>query len=592
MKTQIWQLSGAALVALALTATSANAADEPKTAAPATNAAPKDVVAPPANAPVVATPTATNAEPVKVLQLPKLGLPPLLDQVVKLSQSGADEAVIRAYIEKAAPPYRITGNEIVQLRDLGISQGVIMSLIDHSQTADVSSVTEVTSPQTTQPPLAPTQTNVQTEVATAEAATEFYDALSPYGAWLDVPGYGWCWQPTVVVVNTDWRPYCDGGYWLWSDAGWYWHSYYSWGWAPFHYGRWFSHGSRGWLWCPDRVWGPSWVCWRNSATHCGWAPLPPGACFTAGIGWTHHGRRVGVDFGFGIAAAHFTFVGHDRFSDRHVGGHSLRGHDAAAAYRNTSVVNNYAVGANNRVINHGVGRETIAAASRTPIREVAVRELPRGGNATMPDRVSRVGNSEVVFRPGTQISAVPRTVTTAFRAGANQPSRQTVAARTATSTATARSVAPSTSALAQRAQPMRDNAGSFAARSQSSLGANSAPQRAMPNYSQSYVNRGGVIQPNRSVNAAPAFRANPAPQAQARTYSRPSAPAASMQRSYGSVQRFNAPSVGGGVSAPAGRSVAPSMGRGVSPSVGRSFSGGGVSRSAGSAGRSSVGVRR
>jgi hypothetical protein len=588
MKTQIWRkLSSATFVALVFTATSAMAADDPAsrgTAAPATNAAPQNVLIPSTNVPVVPAPAAPNAEPVKVLQLPKLSLPPLLDQVVKLSQSGTDEAVIRAYVEKAAPPYRITGNEIVQLRDLGISQGVIMSLIEHSQTADASSVTEVTTPQTQPQPQAQMQTNAQTEVASAEAATEFYDTLSPYGTWVDVQGYGLCWQPTVVVVNSDWRPYCDGGYWLWSDQGWYWHSYYSWGWAPFHYGRWFSHANRGWLWCPDRVWGPSWVCWRNSATFCGWAPLPPGACFTAGIGWTHHGRRVGIDFGFGITAAHFTFVGHDRFSDRHVGGHSLRGHDAASAYRNTSVVNNYAVGANNRVINHGVGRDTIAAASHTPIREVAVRELPTstsrvgGNNATMPDRVSRAGNSEVVFRPGAQISAVPRTTTATagLHPAANQSARQTIATRSTASSGTAltQSRAPGPVAGRTPAQTGRLNGNPTV-----------TPQRAMPNYSQNYVNRGGVIQPNRSVNAAPALRANPTPQYQARIPQggfRPSAPA----------QRSFAPS------APAQRFSSPSAGRTTAPSVGRSFSGGGamqsrgsVSHSAGGASRS-VGVRR
>src|ERR1051325_1361989 len=427
MKAQICRhFSSATLVALIVATMPLRAADDPR---PAGADVPKIAVAP-TNAPTAAVAPATGAESAQGFQMPKLGLPPVLDQVVKLSQAGTGETVIRAYIEQAAPAYRITGNEIVQLRDLGISQNVIMSLIDHSQSAAPSSVTEVTGPQISSAAQTNTSpsTNAQIAAAPPETAADFYDSLAPYGTWTDVPGYGWCWQPTVVVVNSDWRPYCDGGYWLWSDAGWYWHSYYSWGWAPFHYGRWFCHGNRGWLWCPDRVWGPAWVCWRNSATHCGWAPLPPGACFTAGLGWTWHGAHVGIDFGFGLAAAHFTFVGHDHFSDRHVGGHSLRGHDAIAAYNNTTVLNNYAMGANNRVINHGIARETIAAASRTPIHEVAVRDLPRGNSVSMPDRVSRVGNADVVFRPSAP-SSVPRTTVTA-----NQSARGTFVARNAAST--------------------------------------------------------------------------------------------------------------------------------------------------------------
>src|SRR5689334_3055514 len=51
----------------------------------------------------------TNAEPVKVVRAPSMTLPPLLDQVVRMSERGTDEAVVKAYIE-SAPAYKITGN--------------------------------------------------------------------------------------------------------------------------------------------------------------------------------------------------------------------------------------------------------------------------------------------------------------------------------------------------------------------------------------------------------------------------------------------------------------------------------------------------
>src|SRR5262249_35280204 len=93
------------------------------------------------------------------------------------------------------------------------------------------------------------------------AFSTFYDSLAPYGTWVDVGGYGQCWQPSAVSINPEWQPYCDRGHWVYSDCGWYWLSDYSWGWAPFHYGRWFRHNRLGWCWQPDRVWGPSWVSW-------------------------------------------------------------------------------------------------------------------------------------------------------------------------------------------------------------------------------------------------------------------------------------------------------------------------------------------
>ena len=117
----------------------------------------------------------------------------------------------------------------------------------------------------------------------------FYNDLSPYGSWVNLDGYGWCWQPRAVVVSPGWRPYCDGGYWVYSDAGWYWQSSYSWGWAPFHYGRWYAHPRCGWVWTPDRVWGPAWVTWRVAGDSCGWAPLPPHAEFDVRLGWRFNG---------------------------------------------------------------------------------------------------------------------------------------------------------------------------------------------------------------------------------------------------------------------------------------------------------------
>jgi hypothetical protein len=549
MKTRIWQTLTVAALLMATSAAQLLAGDD------ATNNAAKTTGADAEKTSVAVVADLSNA-PVRVVQFPKPGLPPLLDQVVRLSQSGTDEAVVRAYIEKAAPAYRITGNDIVQLHDLGISQGVIMSLVEHSQTASITTTEMISPPTQAELQPQPESTNVATAPLTPpEDAREFYDALSPYGSWLDVAGYGWCWQPSVVVVNSGWRPYCDNGEWLWSDCGWYWHSYYSWGWAPFHYGRWFCHANRGWLWCPDRVWGPSWVCWRNSANWCGWAPLPPGAHFIAGHGWRFHGAHVGIDFGFGLGAAHFTFVAHDRFGDRHVGTHALRGGDANNAFHHTTVINNFAVGANNQIINRGVGRETIAAASHTPIREVAVRELPRSGNqVTMPDRVSRVGNSDVVFRPGAQISAVRNN--SVMNNGGIRSSREVFAR-------------PNPS-VRQNLVPRAPSVGT------------AAPQHLMPNYSMNHVNRAPVLSPNtfqanRSFNGQ--TRVFATPQSQARSFNRVSPPVQSAPRSFGAAPsytpHFSGPSVFGRSVQPSGGSGAQfhgSMSRsgsGSSPSVGR-----------------------
>ena len=59
-----------------------------------------------------------------------------------------------------------------------------------------------------------------------ETVTYFYDSLSPYGSWMYVSDYGWCWQPSVATIDVGWRPYGNHGRWLWTSDGWYWSSYY------------------------------------------------------------------------------------------------------------------------------------------------------------------------------------------------------------------------------------------------------------------------------------------------------------------------------------------------------------------------------
>ncbi len=100
----------------------------------------------------------------------------------------------------------------------------------------------------------------------------FYDDLSPYGNWIEYPGYGYVWQPDA---GAGFRPYSTNGDWIYTDAGWTWNSNYQWGWAPFHYGRWFYQGGYGWMWVPGSEWAPAWVSWRGNNEYYGWAPLSP-----------------------------------------------------------------------------------------------------------------------------------------------------------------------------------------------------------------------------------------------------------------------------------------------------------------------------
>jgi hypothetical protein len=119
--------------------------------------------------------------------------------------------------------------------------------------------------------------------AGTSAEPGFYDGLSQYGTWENVPVYGDCWVPLDVPAG--WRPYTVG-YWEATDYGWMWVSQDPWGGIPYHYGRWAEDDTYGWIWVPDDdyVWAPAWVAWRYGDGYVGWAPLPPDVGWQSGIG--------------------------------------------------------------------------------------------------------------------------------------------------------------------------------------------------------------------------------------------------------------------------------------------------------------------
>lgn len=349
---------------------------------------------------------ATNIAPSRTVAPAQINLPPVPAEVLRMSQAGMSDDVIVAYIQKSDNPYSLDADQIIYLHDLGLSSAVLDALVNHVEATANNS-----------PPPTSNETTDQANSSSSEtppvtgAAADYYNSLAPYGSWVYVPAYGWCWQPTVVVVNSGWQPYCNNGCWLWTTWGWYWNSYYSWGWAPFHYGRWCQYPNYGWLWCPDRTWGPAWVCWRGGSGYCGWAALPPGACFTAHGGWTFNGVAVGVNFGFGLGAHCFTFCDYNHFCGSHPYDHFQHGHDAEHFFHDSHVNNNFAVDGQNHFVNRGVDPARIEGATHTRLQPVSVREMPdqRGhsGNVTRPDRLGREGNNQVIYRPNQKMSGMP-----------------------------------------------------------------------------------------------------------------------------------------------------------------------------------------
>ncbi len=383
-------------------------------------------------------PTARVASPLPRLTVPT-EIPPQVREVVRLAQTTLGENILLSYVQTISEPYHLSADQVIYLSDLGLSGSVVNALLTHEtalagraatmaatpeaatgSTSDVSRIVqaEVTATQAsaiaTELATEPTPASVPgpgvsgpnptthiygppqptTVVVTEPAPTvidynTFYDSLSPYGSWVDVADYGYCWRPTVSVVDTSWQPYCHNGSWAWSDQGWYWNSGYSWGWAPFHYGRWHQSSHAGWVWQPGCDWGPAWVNWSYTGSHCAWAALPPECRWSSGVGfsWWHGGSRVSVGFGLhencwiGIGWSDFCRpnLHHHRVPQARLTEIVSQGHSSVVG--NHSQVVNINGQHNTVIINNGAPYEKVRGATRDEIRKVSIADVSRPSEA-------------------------------------------------------------------------------------------------------------------------------------------------------------------------------------------------------------------
>jgi len=233
----------------------------------------------------------------------------------------------------------------------------------------------------------------------AEARAEvtldvFYDALTPYGEWVEHDYYGYIWQP--VGVDEYWKPYRDGN-WQYSDEGWIWVSDEPWGWATYHYGRWVPDDYYGWVWIPGVDWAPAYVEWYDSPGYIGWSPRPPDRNFFLEIGISiggygyyqpsyyggynyykpyyygghkhhkkHHRKHHYYDH-----AKHSVYVPYEHFSRKNAKLVAIEGSHNTVVYKNTKNINNVTV-INNRNVYKGPDRHVVEHRSGKKIKRVNV----------------------------------------------------------------------------------------------------------------------------------------------------------------------------------------------------------------------------
>lgn len=207
----------------------------------------------------------------------------------------------------------------------------------------------------------------------------FYNNLQPYGQWINYGQHGYCWVPNNVGSN--FRPYYSNGHWVMTDYGNTWVSDYSWGWAPFHYGRWTYDDYYGWIWVPGNTWGPAWVSWRNGGGYYGWAPLAPGINVNIAIGPRSY-----------CSNDWWVFI-----PQRHIYSNRFQRYWRGAQYNTTiinrtTVINNTYVRGNRRYV-AGPRRASVQQATGRPVRTYGVR------SGLKPGRSQVRGNTLSVYNP-------------------------------------------------------------------------------------------------------------------------------------------------------------------------------------------------
>ena len=209
----------------------------------------------------------------------------------------------------------------------------------------------------------------------------FYDQLSPYGSWVDYPGYGYVWVPQAT---DGFSPYMTNGHWIYSDYGWTWVSDYQWGWATFHYGRWFQDPNYGgWMWIPGYQWAPAWVSWGQYEGYYCWAPVGPR-------------DYINGHWGYGNYDHHWNCLPRERMGEdgisRYVVSNTVVNHDRNDFERRVTVIHN--VNTYNRsVFNSGPKVEEVQRATGRSIPRVAVTTVSK------PQATAVRGNQVEIYRP-------------------------------------------------------------------------------------------------------------------------------------------------------------------------------------------------
>ncbi len=167
-------------------------------------------------------------------------LPPSASEVLKLSQAGMGDDVITAYINNSQAFFNLTANDILALKNAGLSSPVLAAMLSHDSNLRKQMQQAVAAPAPmTAPAVSPTPApapTVQTPTTPAPVVVEQAPPAPQVEVIPATPGVEFDWAPGYW----SWR----GGVWVWVGGTWVHRPHPGMVWVG---GRWAPHG-HGYIW--------------------------------------------------------------------------------------------------------------------------------------------------------------------------------------------------------------------------------------------------------------------------------------------------------------------------------------------------------
>ncbi len=200
-------------------------------------------------------PASTGSAAATVSATAPTSLSPSAAEVVRLAQSGVGNDVVLAYIKNSRAPFNLSSENILTLKNQGISSSVVTAMLTHDGTLrnqNQGQTVATAQTGTAAPATSASPSQVAPQSVAPQATSSIADAPSV------APASTVASAPTVVApatpppVQVEVVPVAPGpdyvwtpGYWSWRDGGWIWIGGV---WAPPpprpHIGIWIGPGPR------------------------------------------------------------------------------------------------------------------------------------------------------------------------------------------------------------------------------------------------------------------------------------------------------------------------------------------------------------